>query len=166
VAKQLIQLQEGHLHAMEALLKCYHTKEPCHQFQKGDQVWLDGHNLAFVARTKKLGPKQLGPFQIIQKVSLVAYCLDLPDSFKMHNVFHLDLLSLYTEMAQYGPVFLPPPPDLVNGHEEQELEAILNPRKKRGSNSLQYLISWKRFLSSKNEWVNEAHMHVEHLIEQ
>ena len=165
-AEWLVQLQEGRLNTVEALLKCYRTKELHHQLQEGEQVWLDGRNLTLITGAKKLGPRRLGPFRITQKISLVAYRLDLPDSFKIHNIFHLDLLSPYKETAQYGPAFIAPPPELVNGRVEQEGKAILNAHKKRGGKMLQYLVSWKGFPSSENEWVDEAHMHAEHLIEQ
>src|SRR6266404_2919729 len=38
VAERLLQLQEGRLHAAEALLKRYHIREPRHQLQEGDMV--------------------------------------------------------------------------------------------------------------------------------
>jgi len=166
VAERLLQLQEGRLHAAEALLKRYRIREPRHQLQEGDLVWLDGRNLSLANGTKKLAPKRYGPFRITKKISSVAYRLDLPTTLKIHNVFHLDLLSPYNETAQYGPAFVPPPPDLINGQEEQEVEAILNKRKRSGSGTTQYLVKWKGFPSSENEWVDKTHMHADHLIKQ
>jgi hypothetical protein len=49
---------------------------------------------------------------------------------RIHNVFHIDLLTPYKETEQYGPAFIPPPPDLIDGHEEQEIEAILDVRRR------------------------------------
>ncbi len=47
---------------------------------------------------------------------------------RIHNVFHADLLNPFTETEAYGPAFTPPPPDLVEGQEEQEIKAILDVR--------------------------------------
>ena len=44
----------------------------------------------------KLDPQFVGPFEIIQKKSLVSYKLALPPSLsKMHDVFHVFLMIKY-----------------------------------------------------------------------
>ena len=48
---------------------------------------------------------------------------------RIHDVFHIDLLSPFIETKQFGPSFTPPPPDLVDSQEEQEIEAILDVRR-------------------------------------
>ena len=60
---------------------------------------------------------------------------------RVHDVFHLDLLSPYRETAQYGLAFTPPPPDLIDRHEEQEIEAILNMHTKQGGKATQYSVA-------------------------
>ena len=45
---------------------------------------------------------------------------------KIHNIFHVDLLTPFVETTAHGPAYMPPPPDLIDGHEEQEVEAILD----------------------------------------
>ena len=125
---QLIALQEAQLHTAEALLKHYKTREPCVQYTVGQQVWLEGKNLQFNVPTWKLAPKRYRPFTITHKISPVAYHLNLPMHLKIHDIFHADLLTPYKEMEQYGPAFLPLPPDLIDGEEEQEIESILDVR--------------------------------------
>ncbi len=85
---------------------------------------------------------------------------------KVHNVFHVNLLFPYKETEQYGPSFPHPPPDLIDGQEEQEIEAILDVRRKGRQRGLQYLIKWKGFPSSENEWVSKEEMHTDDLVKQ
>ena len=56
------------------------------------------------------------------------YQLDLPIQWKIHDVFHIDLLTPYQEMDFNGPNFVPPPPNLIDGEEEYEIEEILDAR--------------------------------------
>ena len=43
-----------------------------------------------------------GPFTITNVTSHVAYQLNLPRNWKIHNVFHASLLSPYKEMEEHG----------------------------------------------------------------
>jgi hypothetical protein len=61
-----------------------------------------------------------------KEISLVAYQLQLPASWGNHNVFHASLLSPYYEMDAHGSNFLQPPPDLIDGEEEYEVECIIS----------------------------------------
>ena len=44
------------------------------------------------------------------------------------DVFHIRLLMPYKETEAHGPNFMHPPPDLVEGSEEYEVEKIENSR--------------------------------------
>jgi hypothetical protein len=97
-------------------------------FQVGEQVWLEANNLKLPYQTSKLAPKRQGPFKIIRKILSVAYQLELPASWAIHDVFHASLLSPYRETPAHGPNFCRPPPDLIGDEEEYEVEAIINHR--------------------------------------
>ena len=44
----------------------------------------------------KLSPRYIGPFEIIERIGLVAYRLDLPEELsRVHNVFHISMLHKY-----------------------------------------------------------------------
>ena len=45
----------------------------------------------------KLSPRFIGPFEILKRVGIVAYRLDLPPSMSgVHEVFHVSMLRKYT----------------------------------------------------------------------
>ena len=45
----------------------------------------------------KLSPRFIGPFEILERVSIVAYRLALPSSMScVHEVFHVSMLRRYT----------------------------------------------------------------------
>jgi hypothetical protein len=66
-------------------------------FKTGDQVWLDGRNIKMYHPTAKLAPKQHGPFVITKVLLPINYELALPAQWKIHPVFHVDLLTPYCE---------------------------------------------------------------------
>ena len=80
----------------------------------GDKVWLEGKNLQLRYPMKKLAPRREGPFEISQVVSLLAYCLCLPPTWKIHDVFHASLLSTYRETAEHGLNFIHPLPEEID----------------------------------------------------
>ena len=95
-------------------------------FQKGDKVWLESKNLKLWYESQKLAPKWEGPFKIQEVLGLLTYWLELPKQWKIHPVFHATLLAPYKENDTYGNNFTCPPPDLIDGQEEYEVEAIFS----------------------------------------
>ena len=55
----------------------------------------------------------------------MAYRLDLPPQWKIHNAFHASLLMPYKETSTHGLNFLHPIPKIVEGQEEYEVERVL-----------------------------------------
>ena len=104
------------------------AKKEGQKFQMGDLVWLEGRNLKIDQPSNKLAAKRYGPFPVAQVLSPVTYQLTLPEQWKIHPVFHVDLLTPYKETAFHGPNYMRPPPDLINNEEEYEVEQILNSR--------------------------------------
>ena len=82
------------------------------------------------------------------------YQLTLPVTWKIHLVFHVDLLTPYRETELHSPNFTQPPPDLINGEEEYEVERILDSQHHGRNRKVQYLIKWKGYHDSDNQWVN------------
>ena len=70
-------------------------------FQKGDKVWLDSRNLQTLYH-KKMAPKREGLFKIVDVLGPLTYWLKLPETWRIHNVFHASLLRQYKENDVYG----------------------------------------------------------------
>jgi hypothetical protein len=124
------------------------------KYQVGDQVWLEGRHLRTNQPTAKLAPKHHSPFKVIQVMSPVNYRLELPTQWSIHDVFHTDLLTPYCETPTHGTNYQRPPPDLVEGVEEYEVERVLDSRRYGRGRKLQYLIAWKGYPDADNQWVN------------
>ena len=119
-------------------------------YQEGDKVWLEATHLHTTHPTKKLSPKHYGPFEVLEVVGPVNFCLKLPAYWKIHNVFHTKLLHPYKETEEHRENFMEPPPDLIEGEPEWEVEKILDMRTRRSQD--QYLIRWKGYSSAHNSW--------------
>ena len=79
--------------------------------------------------SRKLTPKYIGPFPVVQVISQVAYKLDLPREYsKLHPVFHMSLLKRFvTNPEEYqGRTVIPPPPIIIDQEEEFKIKQILN----------------------------------------
>ena len=125
-------------------------------FWMGDKVWLESKNLKLWYESRKLVLKCEEPFKIQEVLGPLTYCLELPKQWKIHPVFHATLLSPYKENDIYGNNFTHPPPDLINGQEEYEVEAILS--HKWLGRGYSYLIKWKGYPSSDNSWEPEQNV--------
>jgi len=111
-------------------------------FKKGDKVWLDSRNLKTIYH-KKMVPKHEGSFIIAKVLGPITYQLQLPASWKIHNVFHATLLRPYRENKIYGKNYPEPPAELEDGEEVYKVETILNHRKR--GRSYQYYVKWKGY---------------------
>ena len=124
-------------------------------FQIGDKVMLRATNYPSIRPSRKLGEKRYGPFKIIEKVSDLNYRLNLPLSWSIHPVFHISELRKYHEDPE-NPNFAQPPPDLIEGKEEYEVEKILDAqeRYRQGTRkkALHFLVKWKGYHSKEATW--------------
>ena len=62
-------------------------------------------------------------------------------------------ITPYREMDSHGPNYEQPPPDLIKDEEEYKVDQILNSRKHGRGSALQYLVRWKGYPDSDNQWV-------------
>ena len=97
--------------------------------------------------------KREGPFLITEVLSLLTYKLQIPKVWNIHPVFHASLLLPYHKNDIYSPNFPRPPPDLIIGEEEFEVQQILH---HRGSiRQCFFLIQWKGYMAEEDSWIPE-----------
>ncbi|RVW83186.1 Retrovirus-related Pol polyprotein from transposon RE2 [Vitis vinifera] len=69
------------------------------EFEVGDHVFLKVSPMKSImrfGRKVKLSPRSVGPFEVLERVGILAYKLTLPPSLsKIHNVFHVSTLRKY-----------------------------------------------------------------------
>ena len=122
----------------------------------GDKVWLQAKQIKIHQQSVKLEPKQLGPFEITEVLSDVDYRLKLPTALQIHDVFHVDRLSLYK--GNKVNVLEPPPPEpvTVNGEKEYKVDHIRD--SKMFGCTLKYLVRWKGFGEGEDTWEPERNL--------
>ena len=99
---------------------------------------------------KKIAPRREGPFEVKEVLGPVNYKLKLPPRWNIHDNFHASLLMPFTENETHGPNYTNPPPDLIDGEDEYEVETIIS-HKRHGRGYL-YLVKWTGYPDSENSW--------------
>jgi Chromo (CHRromatin Organisation MOdifier) domain len=92
---------------------------------------------------RKFAPKFAGLYEVIAKVSPVAYKLQLPDGTNAHPVFHSSLLRVYHPDSTGERTHAVPEPVRVDGQVEFAVEKITQERRKY--DKLEYLVHWKGY---------------------
>ena len=88
-----LQVQSSLKSAQERMTKLANRARRDVQFEVNDMVWLSTKNLPLRLGTKKLAPIYSGPYRVTGVVSAVAYKLELPSDWNIHNVFHVSQLK-------------------------------------------------------------------------
>ena len=130
-------------------------------FAPDDMVWLNTKNLTLKhPGTRKLLPRYVGPFKIMQRIGEVAYKLKLPAKLKMHDVFHVSLLKPYRSDGRY-----PALPEVIDltGELSYQVDTILAHRERRAggrSNRVltSYLVKYADLGPEYNAWVPEKQL--------
>ena len=102
-------------------------------------------NLKLKGKTGTFKPKYVGPFPIIRLVWNNACELELPETMKIHPVVNVSQVKKYHGSLQR------PPPIVIDGEEEYQVEDILDHR--RSGRGYQYLVSWTGYDASENQWL-------------
>ena len=131
------------------------------EFQPDDQVMLKTKNLNLAhLPSKKFFPLWLGPFTVVKQVSPVSYELSIPTHWKIHDVFHVNLLKPFKDNGQDH---APAPFTYLAGHDNEfEVESILDhsPKsipvqpglKPNVLDRLKLLVRWKHYSAEHDSW--------------
>jgi len=95
-----VKMIQEKMKASQTRQKSYHDKRRKDiEFQVGDHVFLRVNPVTGVGRSlkcRKLTPRFVGPFEIVDKVGAVAYRIALPSSLSnLQDVFHVSQLRKY-----------------------------------------------------------------------
>ena len=131
-------------------------------FSVGDEVLVSSKNIKLRRKgdessSNKLMPKFIGPYRVTQVVGKgLAYKLDLPNTMRIHPVFHVSLLRPYRrdpcpERVQPAPG----PVECEDGHEYYYIREILRHKTpKRGHRK--FLVAWKGYDQHHDSWEFES----------
>ena len=93
-----------HLLAAQQYQKAYaDQKRKDLQFEVGEQVMLSTKNIRIKDRTRKLAQQFIGPYKVTQKILSLVYKLELPDTMRIHPVFHVSKLKKYKDGMELFP---------------------------------------------------------------
>ena len=160
------QAEEALKQAKEAMKRQYDKKrQAAEEYKAGDKVWLDATNLPLEQGTRKLAPKRVGPFEVLEKVGEAAYKLKLPSKMaRIHPVFNEVLLTRHVPPAFDNQKLKITLPKIVTV-EVPKVQSILEAR--RENHGIQYLVIMEGSDNSK-QWVKRADIirHNKEIIEE
>ena len=103
-------------------------------------------------KDNKLSPKYYGMYKVLQKISIMAYKLELPASSRVHPIFHVSCLkkvigdklpvqTIFPKLDEEGKIILEP-----------EADTETRTRKLRNRSILEYLIKSKNLPVEYSTW--------------
>ena len=146
-------------HAADKMAWYYDCRRnPMPAYEVRAKVWLNAQNYTTTHPTKKLDHKWLGPFMVEKVVSATAIKLCLsPHEQGIHPVISVSNVRPYHPDPIQECLLDPRPnPVLINGSEEYKVESIVD--SKYRYRCLHYLVKFKGWPDSDNEWLPAVHL--------
>jgi len=141
------------IEAQERMARYYNATHVPKQFPVGSFVKLSTKHLKF--KHRKLSPRWVGPFRILERIGGQAYRLALPDKYaRLHDVFPIQLLEAYRRRDDDESLMAMP--DLEDPQDEWEVEEVLDRRKIK--DTVHYLVKWATWPSEYNSYEPAAHL--------
>ncbi|KAL0148188.1 hypothetical protein M9458_056509 [Cirrhinus mrigala] len=127
-------------------------------YAPGQKVWLSTRDIRLRLPSRKLSPRFVGPFTILEQVNPVTFKLQLPPQYRIHPTFHVSLLKPFhpplIPSTEPGHEEEPPPPLLLEDGSIYSVKEILQSRRRGGQ--LQYLVDWEGYRPEERSWVPRA----------
>ncbi|KAF8723489.1 hypothetical protein RHS02_08621, partial [Rhizoctonia solani] len=153
-AKQLAETIQEVQASIKWAQECYKqadTGKPPPKFQPGDKVWLLASNITLQCPNKKLDHKQYGPFPVIERVGSHTYHLALPETMRIHDVFHVSLLSAFKQDTEFDCTFTPLPPVITaEGEQEYKVDKFVDWAAE--DRIWKYRVRWKGYAPHEDTW--------------
>ncbi|TAQ83100.1 hypothetical protein B7494_g8576 [Chlorociboria aeruginascens] len=141
--------------------------------QKHTQISLNANDKVFIklhkgysipsATSHKLHQQRVGPFTIIEKVGQLAYRLDIPKHWRVHDVFSIAQLE---PCAPGDDPYQRPRPDhpdsvFVEGDDENNKSFVVDrilSKRKTPTGQVRYLVRWKGYGPEYDMWYSEKRL--------
>ncbi len=139
--------------AQERMAKAANKKRRNIEFEVGQKVLLKTKQLALRSKKdlpRKLTRRYVGPYEILEKISPVAYKIQLPSTWRIHPTFHISKLKEYKEPKGQQELTAEGALEPTEFEREYEVEAIVGERT-RGHRK-EYHVKWKGYPSHENTW--------------
>ncbi len=123
-------------------------------YQPGQKVWLSTRDIRLHLPCRKLSPRFVGPFTILEQINPVTYKLQLPPQYKIHPTFHVSLLKPFSPSVSLEPgrTEEPPLPLIAEEGAIYRVKEILESRRRGGR--LEYLVDWDGYGPEERSWVS------------
>ncbi len=88
--------------------------------------------------------------KVLKRIRPLNCCLQLPESMKLHSVWHVSYLKAFKPEGCRPP---PAPPEIIDGELELEVDRIRSSQKKQAT---EYLIQWKGYGAEHDFWQGDT----------
>ena len=133
------------------------------RYEIGEKVFLKvspWKNVMRFGKKGKLSPRFIGPYEVIEKVGPLAYCLALPPELeKLHNVFHVTMLRRYRSDQSHvvSSETIKLRPDLT--YEEEPVEILACEVKELRNKKITIVrVLWRNHKTEEATWESEETM--------
>ncbi|KAG6418231.1 hypothetical protein SASPL_120432 [Salvia splendens] len=155
---EVLELLRHHLRrAQDRMTASANKKRRDVEFAAGDMVYVrfrpHRQSTLFSSRNRKMAPRFFGPFRIESHIGATAYRLQLPESTRIHLVFHVSLLKRAVGDAAAEANL----PEGLGGNDPPFLpEKVLDTRTdhREGEDHSQVLIKWQGMNDDDSTWMD------------
>jgi hypothetical protein len=119
------------------------------------------------AANKKLSQQYSPPLKVIERIGRLAYRLEIPTHWKIHNVFSIQPTAAPEADPYKRPVLKQP--EAVDAEQDLwEVEALLDKRviRKGRGYATEYLVKWKGYGVEWDQWINVKNLDCDKLVKE